>query len=138
MIGHAMLAIRFAPRTLSSVWEASKEKNISLKKCFAIKAPLQINLSMPLYKKTPAFYAGVTYSFLFGGRRGIRTHSQDLLIYSTLRYVAPSFNHKYKHKTSKKQIQNNFPDQIKYNYKSHKRQTDVGKLNSFITFWVSH
>ncbi len=73
MIGHAMLAIRFAMRALSSVWEASKEKNISLKKVFAIKAPLQINLSMPLYKKTPAFYAGVTYSFLFCGRRGIRT-----------------------------------------------------------------
>ena len=65
MIGHAMLAIRFAMRALSSVWEVSIEKNISLKKCFAIKAPLQINLRVPLYTKTPAFYAGVTYFFLF-------------------------------------------------------------------------
>lgn len=32
VIGLAMLAIRFAMRALSPVWEASKEKNISLKK----------------------------------------------------------------------------------------------------------
>lgn len=40
MIGHAMLAIRFAMRALSSVWEASKEKNISLKKSFCHKGTL--------------------------------------------------------------------------------------------------
>ncbi len=40
MIGLAMLAIRFAPRTLSPVWEASKEKNISLKKVFCNKGTL--------------------------------------------------------------------------------------------------
>ena len=51
MIGHAMLAIRFAMRAISSVWEASKEKNISFKKSFCNKGTLTINLSMPLYKK---------------------------------------------------------------------------------------
>ena len=59
--------------------------------------------------------------FLFRDSGGIRTHSQNPLIYITLECVAPFFDHKYKHKTSKKQIQNYFPFQIKLKNKSHKR-----------------
>ena len=73
VIGHAMLAIHFAMRALSSVWEASKEKNISLKKVFAIKAPLQINLRVPLYKKIKERDCTPYIFLFFCGRRGIRT-----------------------------------------------------------------
>ncbi len=54
--------------------EASKEKNMSLKRIFCNKGTLTNKFVGCLYnKKTPALYAGATYSFHFGGKRGIRT-----------------------------------------------------------------
>ena len=73
-IGHAMLRCRVALRALSPVGGFKRKEYVLEKDFFCNKGTLTNKfVGAFITKKTPALYAGATYSFLFGGRRGIRT-----------------------------------------------------------------